>query len=136
MEILKKLFKTEKDERKPEDLEQKEKEAIIDLLMLAIYADNHLSLAEDKILKEEFEKMRWVSVTGIDIYLAEATARARSALTSEVARKEFLEFIGERLTSRPARGKALDLLSKVFYSDGTTEKEKEFTEAVKAALAD
>jgi hypothetical protein len=134
MEILKKLFTPNKDQRKTVDLEQNEKEAIIDLLMLAIYADNHLSLAEDKIMKEEIDTYSWNSITVLRIYLSESTARARTALTSETSEREFLEFIAERLESRATKSRALDLLSKLFNSDGTDEKEKEFTVKVKRYL--
>jgi hypothetical protein len=134
MEILKKLFTPDKGQQKTIDLEQKEKEAIIDLLMLAIYADNHLSLAEDKIMKDEIGNYSWNSISGLDIYLSEATDRARIALTSETSEREFLEFIAERLDSRTTKSRALDVLSKLFYSDGTSVEEKEFTAKVKRYL--
>ncbi len=49
-------------------LVQNEREAIIDLLLLGIYQDNHLSLAEDQVFHTEVDAFQWESTTAIEIY--------------------------------------------------------------------
>ncbi len=51
MKIFEKLF--HKNAKTKDELNQTEREAIVDLLTLGVYADNHLSLAED----ETFESL-------------------------------------------------------------------------------
>jgi len=99
MEILKKLFASEPISRASEELEQKEKEAIIDLLLIATYADNHLSLAENEMFKEEVDKFSWEANTPLDTYLNDATNRARSALDSDETVEAYLETTPESLSS-------------------------------------
>ena len=134
MEILKKLFASEPISRASEELEQIEKEAIVDLLLIAIYADNHLSLAENEILKEEVDKFSWEASIPLDIYFKDATSRARNALDSDKTVEAYLETISSRLSSRYSKSKALDLLSKLFHSDGKVDSEKAFTLKVRKAL--
>ena len=134
MKLLKKLFAPKPIARTREDLEQEEKEAIIDLLLIATYADNHLSLAENKILNEEFDKFSWEANISLDLYLNDATNRARNALDSDKTVEAYLETISNRLSSRYSKSRALDLLSKLFYSDGNVDSEKAFTLNVKRIL--
>ena len=134
MKLLKKLFAPKPIARTREDLEQEEKEAIIDLLLIATYADNHLSLAENKILNEEFDKFSWEANISLDLYLNDATNRARNALDSDKTVEAYLETISNRLSSRYSKSRALDLLSKLFYSDGNVDSEKAFTLKVKRIL--
>ena len=135
MDILKKLFASETIiPRVRDELEQREKEAIVDLLLIAIYADNHLSLSENEVLKEEVDKLSWEANIPLDIYFNDATSRARNALASDETVEAYLEAISSRLSSRHSKSRALDLLSKLFYSDGLVDSEKVFTIKVKKAL--
>lgn len=127
--------------RKPPDvgaqrdgLEQKEREAILDLLLYCTYADNHLSLAEDKIIEQEIERFTWDSGTDIDIYINGATDRARRAISDRQARDGFLSQIRERLTSERAIERALSSMSSLFYADGETTEENVFLIEITALL--
>ncbi|MBC2602499.1 hypothetical protein [Puniceicoccus vermicola] len=133
MDILKHLY-SQKSEH-TDGLNQEEREAILDLLLFAVYADNHLSLAEDRIIKNEVERLQWESGTSIDYYVDEATGSARAALSSETREAQFLESIQTRLKSPEARNRALSLLSKLFYSDGETREERNFAQKIRQLLA-
>jgi hypothetical protein len=132
MKIFEKLFN--KDAKTKDELTQAEREAIVDLLTLGVYADNHLSLAEDETFEAITNKMNWESDRDISYYIYTATERARQARTDEGAIEEFLKFVAERLDSRTSASHALDLLQRLFSADGSTEKENQFYRKVENIL--
>ncbi|MCW5200242.1 hypothetical protein VU07_00250, partial [Desulfobulbus sp. F4] len=81
MKILEMLFSATNSLEKGDGLQQEEREALIDFLLFCEFADNHLSLAEDKILQDEIGRFSWDAVIDIDIYISSAAGRARQAKT-------------------------------------------------------
>ena len=71
MEFLTNLFSTEEDVSGEPTPEQNANEAIVDLLLVAVYADNHLSLAEGDVLGSALEKTTWKGLKPLDLYVAE-----------------------------------------------------------------
>ncbi|MGB0414814.1 MAG: hypothetical protein ACPGJU_10265 [Coraliomargarita sp.] len=134
MKFLEKLFSAEQGSRIHPALEQPEREAIVDLLIIAIYVDNHLSLAESAELEESAGVLGWESVTDLDTYISTATARARDARSAESLRAEYIQHAVERLSSDASKERALELLNKVFLADGKNEVEKAFFKQVETAL--
>ncbi len=55
------LFRSSKASAGSDRLNQKQREAMIDLLVFAMYADNHLAISEDKIIKDEIDSFNWES---------------------------------------------------------------------------
>ncbi len=135
MKFLEKLFGAEQGSKLHPALGQAEREAIVDLLIMAIYVDNHLSLAESKELEESTDALGWESVTDLETYISTATARARDARSDEGLRAEYINFVAERLTTYAGKERALELLNKVFLADGKNEVEKAFFKQVEAVLA-
>ena len=135
MKFLEKLFGDETRSSLHPELQQSEREAIIDLLLIAIYVDSHLSLSESKEFDDAADSMGWNSNTGPSVYISNATDRARTALSSEESIASFIGFAAERLTSVGSKERALELLNRLFMSDGKTEKEKAFFKQVEAAFA-
>lgn len=113
---------------------QTEREAILDLLLFALYADNHLSLAEEDVLHRQSENMIWEAVTPVDSYLDQATSKARAAQANESTRSAYLTRVYDRLTTDTARERAISLLTELFEADGATEPEVRFRDTVAAAL--
>ena len=136
MKFLKKLFGNEEPRSSlhPE-LQQAEREAILDLLLLAIYVDNHLSLSETKEFDDAADSMGWESSAGPTVYICNATDRARTARSGEETTAEFINYVAERLCSTGSQERALELLNRLFMADGKTEKEKTFFKQVEAAFA-
>lgn len=130
MKILEKLFRSKisYEDTAADGLSQPEREAILDLMLLGIYADNHLSLAEDALIQAQAERLDWESGTSIDVYMALATDRARTASQSDEQEDQFLRFIGQRLNSDTAKNQALGLARDLFLSDGETAAETAFVE--------
>ena len=132
MSILKQLFGGSDNSETSDGFEQSEREGILDLLLLCIYADNHLSLAEDKVIKEQIDRFSWDSGTSLDLYIANATNNARKASNDDILQEDFLRSISERLARPDARAKALKLMGDLFHSDGESDSERVFSAKVKS----
>ena len=132
MKIFEKLFN--KNAKTKDELTQPEREAVVDLLTLGVYVDNHLSLAEDEAFESITGKMNWESERDISYYIYTATERARQARADQGAIEEYLEFVSERLESRTSASHALDLLNRLFSADGSNEKENQFYRKVESIL--
>ena len=135
MKFLEKLFSADEGSSLHPAIEQPEREAIIDLLLLAIYIDGHLSLAESSEFDTAADSLGWDSITGPSVYISTATDRARNARTNEASVSEFIAFVAQRLTSAGSKERALVLLNRLFTADGKTESEKAFFKQVEAALS-
>ena len=135
MKFLEKLFSAEQGSSLHGALQQPEREAIIDLLLLAVYIDNHLSLSETTEFDAATEALGWDSSTGPSIYINSATTRARDVRLSEDAVAEFIHFANKRLASPASKERALVLLNRLLMSDGKTDKEKAFFKQVETTFA-
>lgn len=134
MNLLSNLFGSNQNSRNKDGLKQAEREAILDLLLLCTYADNHLSLAEDKILKEQIDGFSWDSGTSPSIYVSMATEKARRASANDHLFAELLQSIADRLSSPESKSTALFLMEELFRSDGMATSEKSFSDVVKKYL--
>lgn len=134
MNILAQLFGKSPTDSASDGLEQTEREAILDLLLYCTYTDNHLSLAEDRILKSEVDAFTWDSGTDVGIYLNNATDRARRADESSEYRNEFLSHIKDRLKSDQAIDRAISSMEALFKSDGEADEEKVFASEISRLL--
>lgn len=134
MNILAKLFGNDQDSQSSDGLAQGEREAILDLLLLCTYLDNHLSLAEDRVFKEEAERLSWDSGTSVDIYISTATDKVRRAMPDERMEEELVDDIVGRLVSEKSKSTAYSLMSKLFESDGEVASETEFMRKIESRL--
>lgn len=132
MKIFETLFN--RNAAKKDGLTQAEREATVDLLTLGVYADNHLSVAEDEVFESITTKMNWESERDISYYIYTATERARQARGDTGAVEEFLKYVAERLESTTAKTQALDLLDRLFSADGSNKKETHFYKTVERIL--
>lgn len=131
MKFIEKLFSKAQGSSLHPSLVQSEREAIIDLLLLAAYADNHLSFNESREFDEATESLGWDSSTGVSVYLSNATDRARNALGNE---GPLIEYVAERLNTPASKDRALELLNRLFIADGKDEKEQAFFKRVEVAF--
>ncbi len=99
---------------------------LIELLFLALYLDNHLSLAEDSVLADALDAIGWESGEPRDIFILNAFAKAREAARSELATDEFLTERADRLKAAGEETMALTWLSKVLGSDGVSPNEERY----------
>jgi uncharacterized tellurite resistance protein B-like protein len=116
-------------------LQQKEREAIIDLLHLCLYADAHIAVSESELLTEVVDLIGWETQSSFSSYEARSIANARNAKGNPEDRKGFISSAASRLQSKPSRALAMELCRQLFSSDGATaEKEDALLAEIRAAL--
>ena len=113
---------------------QPQREALIDLLVFAMYIDNHLSLAEERVLDEQKESLAWAGDRSVEAYVDHATSRIRELRGSEEGRANLLDYIRERLGDFEERERAWFVCESLLSADGRPEVEALFTDRCKQAL--
>jgi len=122
-------------EKPKAQLPQKEREAIIDLLHLCLYADSHIALKEGEFIADVVDVIGWETQISFGSYESKSIAAARAAKESPAAKQEFLSFAAERLASKESQALALDLCKQLFYADGSTaDKESALLSEIRVAL--
>jgi hypothetical protein len=122
------LFKRKKEARQV--FTQGEREAIVDLLHLCLYADAHISLKEGEFIEAVIEVIGWDTNLSFSSYEARSIASAREARS----KKEFIEYAATRLTSNESKTMAFSLCSDLMKSDGATEKEASLLAQIRGIL--
>src|ERR1051326_3498702 len=102
---LSKLFR--KDPRPTDGLTQPQREGIVDLLHYCMYADNHIALAEDKLISDLISILNWDPNSSFESYEARSIARVRDAKERPDFREEFFKSIQARISSKGARALGL-----------------------------
>jgi len=116
-------------------LNQAQREAIFDFLLLATYADNSLKLSEDQRLYELISGLGWKSYQEPTEYADTATSRVRAAAESDAATQAFLGKLNDRLATPEAKVFSIAVLPRIFESDNSMpEAEEAFYAAAKAAF--
>lgn len=107
-------------------MKQSSREALIELLFLALYLDDHLSLAEDEVLTRALDSLGWESGTPRESHVFAAFSKARKAAGDHAKAEEFIRSHAELLKSEGAGAEALTWLHKVLAADGLSVGEKRF----------
>lgn len=122
-------------EKPKTQLPQKEREAIVDLLHLCLYADAHIALQEGEFIADVVDVIGWDTQISFSSYESKSIAGARLAKESPESKAEFLSYASERLQSKESRALALELCKQLSSSDGSTaEKEASLLNEIRAAL--
>lgn len=118
-----------------DDLEQSEREAILELLLFAFYADNHLSLAEGDLIKEEGDRFNWQGSVTVEQFVESATERVRRHKSDPRLADECLRDLSAALVRPTAKSTALGLVERLFEADGSNARENEFRAKLSNLLA-
>jgi hypothetical protein len=113
---------------------QQQREALFDILALSIYADAHISLAEEDLVQNAFVKKGWKSEYPKNLFIEESFARAREAAESDEAVFDYLNERAEAFTTKAAQKEVTDIVKKILESDGMTEDENEFFSLLSQSL--
>ena len=105
---------------------QDSREALIELLFLALYLDDHLSLAEDGVVTSALESIGWESVHPREICILNAFSKAREAHTCELKTEEYLSARADVIKKAGAESTALTWLYKVLGADGISSTEDRY----------
>ena len=99
---------------------QESRQAIIELLLLSIYTDDHLSLAEDGVLNQAIDAFGWESEEPRQQFLSNTFAAVREANSDPTKTQEYFVSRAEAIKADGCQGEALTWLTKVLGSDGFT----------------
>jgi hypothetical protein len=110
--------------------------AIVELLVLAVYADKTVDVSELEALdKFDASHADWDDQAfSIQEYLGPATAKVRAAI-DEDGSQALLEDIGGRITSPELREAAIGYCEDIVGIDGVTDEESEFVKRVRQMLS-
>ena len=113
---------------------QNSRQALIELLFLSLYLDNHLSLAEDDVLTDALNHLGWDSVHPRETFIFQAFANAREASTDGMKIEAFLIQRSDIIKTDGAAAKALTWLTKVLGADGITPSDERFLHRLEKRL--
>lgn len=114
---------------------QKQREALVDLLVMSLYADNLIRTVEEEGLREKLATLHWESSKPLEYYLNEAITRVRDVRSSPEALDGFIEFASERLQTKSMREKAWEWVNQLFYCDRQlSERESQLARKIQVAL--
>lgn len=117
------------------DMQQRQREAMVDLLVWTMYADKVLALPENDRLDHMAEDLTWESTTPFSHYLNMSTAKVRDVLGNEDKAEELLNDISRRLETPAARQEAYDACCDLAQSDGeVVDEEVQFLNKLKSTL--
>lgn len=105
---------------------QAQREALFDLLSLSIYADAHISLVEEDLLKSTFVAKGWKSEYPKDLFIEESFARAREVAESDDLLMDYLAERASVFTTKTAQAELLGVVKGLLDKDGMTADENEF----------
>lgn len=113
------------------DSEQIEREATIELMVITMYIDKTLKLAEDEVIKQYLGSITWESWLPSEKFLGVAIAKVRNALLSKEKTTALLEDINSRLSNEERKSQALQACRELAVADGElSQEEKDFLETV------
>jgi len=113
---------------------QDSRKAIIELLFLALYQDDRLSLAEDEVLTSALDSLGWDSPQSREICVLNAFGVAREAVSCAIRTETFFVERTDLIKRAGDSATALTLLSKVLAADGLTSGEERFLSKVEKRL--
>ena len=123
-ELLKRLFLPANNSARqsPDGLTQAQREAMIDLLLLATYSDDFVDANEDRVLERVTGRFNWKSDLSLDDYISASATRSKHEHASEASREAFISDIGRRLKSKEQKYQAMRLCNILLYADADLRK--------------
>jgi hypothetical protein len=102
-------------------LDQGQREAIVDLLLLGIYADCHIAVSEQEFLVEAIATLGWDEFYSPDIYFQRVVPTVREVLGNVDRTRGFLQDISVRLDQVDVMKFAIEQFSALIALGGVTE---------------
>lgn len=119
-----------------ENIEKSSQQDIIDLLFLALYQDDHLSIEEDSMLQRALKFLGWQENEASGPSVGQAYAAVREANSSDAIKETFLRERTSRIKENGHSTLAFEWLGKILASDGLDREEKLFMDRVEKLLFD
>ncbi|WP_071453682.1 hypothetical protein [Gloeomargarita lithophora] len=121
-------------QKDPQPAVQPQREALVDLLLLGMYTDNLLSVAEADLLEAKLFDLPWESGQALSIYLQANMPKIRMAYENPPNRLQLLQSIRDRLPTPAVRLDAYQKLQEFLAIDGVAGGEQEFLTQVRTVL--
>lgn len=102
-------------------LDQGQREAIVDLLLLGMYADRHVAVAEQEFLVEAIATLGWDEFYSPEIYFQRVVPTVREVLGNADRTRGFLQNISDRLDQVELMKFAIEKFSTLIGLGGVTE---------------
>ncbi len=103
------------------NLAQVQREAIVDLLLLGMYADQHVSVSEQAFLTAAIGQMNWDDSYSSEIYFQRVVPTVREVLGNADRTCGFLQNISARLDQVEVMKFAIEQFSTLIALEGVTE---------------
>jgi hypothetical protein len=113
---------------------QDSRESLIELLFLALYLDDHLSLAEDEVLTSALDNLGWEGAHPRELFIFQAFAKARDAASDGLKTDEFLNSHAVRIRRDNTASPAITWLYKILGADGISSAEERFLKKLEKQL--
>jgi hypothetical protein len=118
-----------------QNMNQKQREALVDLLLLGMFADGSLKVSDDQKLLSVIDEIGWESYQTPDLYFQSAIAKARDAADTEAGTLARLKKINDGLANDEIRHQAIERLERFLSLDGEPGvEESKFLELAKTSL--
>ena len=104
---------------------QPQREALVDLLLLGMFADRNLKVSEDQRILSLIQEIGWQSYQAPDLYFQAAIAKVRDASDTDARTRYRLHKISEALGDAETRAMALSHLAKFLALDGAVDLDEE-----------
>ena len=112
------------------DVTQNEREAIVELMMMVMYSDKTLKLAEDEAIKE-YASIKWESPLSLEFYFGKVTPKIRTALADKEKMNAFLQDINARIESELVKAQVLLVCNDLAMADAEfSSQEKELLQNI------
>lgn len=115
-------------------MNQESREALIELLFLSLYLDDHLSIAEDNALESALQALGWDSPRPKEIFILNAFAKARKASGCESLANDFLLERSKIIRLGGESPTAFEWLGKILAADGVSMTEARFLDKLHVLL--
>lgn len=113
---------------------QTSRQALVELLFLALYLDDFLSLAEDELLGKALDALGWESPNPREIFIFSAFSAAREAAACPLKTEKFLNERADLIHADGEAAAAMIWLHKILAADGLTASEERFLGQLQARL--
>lgn len=113
---------------------QTQREALVELCLLGMYADALVSIAEQTFIDDTSTQLKWESGVSFSSYLQRTIPKVRSAKETAQKTQILLQDLDQRLGSNEFKRKAIADLEKLLATDGVVKLEEEFLAQVKTVM--
>jgi hypothetical protein len=117
-------------------LQQAQSEAIVDLLLLGMHADRHISVLESDLLETEIANLVWDQFYSTDIYLQRTAPFIREAIGNSERQTKLLQSISSRIGDINVKKEAIERFSTMLEISGQETQESVLIDQVMSIFFD